>query len=57
MKLEDPATWPAPAQAVTGTHERYGGVVVTAWASTTRSCSAAPAGSTTPDRYRSSRAA
>ncbi len=31
MKLDDPATWPAPEQAVTSVHERYGGVAVTAW--------------------------
>src|SRR6266540_3330691 len=31
MKLDDPTTWPAPAQAVTSVHERYGQVAVTAW--------------------------
>jgi len=31
MKLDDPATWPAAAQAVTSVHERYGNVSVTAW--------------------------
>jgi DDE superfamily endonuclease len=31
MKLDDPATWPTPAQRATGVHERYGTVVVTAW--------------------------
>jgi hypothetical protein len=31
MRLDDPATWPAPQQAVTSVHERYGDVAVTAW--------------------------
>lgn len=31
MRLDDPATWPAPKQAVTSVHERYGNVAVTAW--------------------------
>jgi hypothetical protein len=31
MRLDDPATWPGPEQAVTSMHERYGQVAVTAW--------------------------
>jgi hypothetical protein len=31
MKLDDPATWPAPARSAAGVHERYGTVAVTAW--------------------------
>jgi hypothetical protein len=31
MRLDDPATWPAPAQAAASVHERYGNVAVTAW--------------------------
>jgi hypothetical protein len=31
MKLDDPTTWPAPAQRAASTHERYGNVAVTAW--------------------------
>jgi len=31
VKLDDPTTWPAPQRAVTGVHERYGNVAVTAW--------------------------
>jgi DDE superfamily endonuclease len=31
MKLDDPTTWPTPAQTATDVHERYGNVAVTAW--------------------------
>ncbi len=31
MKLDDPATWPAPGRTATDVHERYGQVAVTAW--------------------------
>jgi hypothetical protein len=31
MKLDDPSTWPTPAQTVASVHERYGKVAVTAW--------------------------
>jgi hypothetical protein len=31
MRLDDPATWPAPQQAATSVHDRYGNVAVTAW--------------------------
>ncbi|HKT05757.1 MAG TPA: hypothetical protein VJT31_40115 [Rugosimonospora sp.] len=31
MKLDDPGTWPTPAQTVASMHERYGAVAVTAW--------------------------
>jgi hypothetical protein len=31
MKLDDPATWPAPACTATSVHERYGNVAVCAW--------------------------
>jgi hypothetical protein len=31
MRLDDPATWPTPDQAVASVHERYGDVAVTAW--------------------------
>jgi hypothetical protein len=31
MKLDDPATWPAPAQRAASVHERYGNVAVAAW--------------------------
>jgi hypothetical protein len=31
MRLDDPATWPAPAQTAASVHERYGNVAVTAW--------------------------
>jgi hypothetical protein len=31
MKMNDPATWPTPAQTATDVHERYGDVAVTAW--------------------------
>jgi hypothetical protein len=31
MKLDDPASWPAPARRATDVHARYGNVAVTAW--------------------------
>jgi hypothetical protein len=31
MRLDDPATWPAPGQTAADVHERYGNVTVTAW--------------------------
>jgi hypothetical protein len=31
MKLNDPTTWPVPAQSATDVHERYGNVALTAW--------------------------
>jgi DDE superfamily endonuclease len=31
MKLDDPATWPAPACTATSVHERYGNVAICAW--------------------------
>jgi hypothetical protein len=31
LKLDDPLTWPAPAQTAAGVHERYGTVAVAAW--------------------------
>jgi hypothetical protein len=48
MRLDDavgrPGHLAGPQQAVASVHERYGDVAVTAWAATTLSCSAAPAG-------------
>jgi hypothetical protein len=31
IKLDDPSTWPAPAQTATSVHDRYGRVAVAAW--------------------------
>jgi hypothetical protein len=31
MKLDDPTTWPTPAQTVTSAHDRYGNATVSAW--------------------------